>query len=318
VVDGLDLTVVTAPDAALVAEVAGLLERAARATGHPALSEHKRMVVVGGIGDAGGPPASPPLVAGVAARQWRGTELIGFAPLLGDAQALRYAVEFVVDPGADDSAAVADALVDAAVELVIRRGGGLLRLWSPRASPADDERASNRGFHIERNLIQMRCALPLPDAVRNRGPAVRTRTFRPGEDEEAWLVTNNRAFGAHPEQGHWDLADMAAREKEPWFDADGLLLLEEGGRLAGFCWTKVHADADPPMGEIYVIGVDPDFHGRGWGRALTVAGLDHLAGRGLTVGMLYVDADNTAAVTLYRSMGFVDDHVDRAYVGRFG
>ena len=34
--------------------------------------------------------------------------------------------------------------------------------------------------------------------------------------------------------------------------------------------------------------------------------------------MLYVDAGNLAAVSLYRSMGFVDDHVDRAYVGTFG
>lgn len=91
-------------------------------------------------------------------------------------------------------------------------------------------------------------------------------------------------------------------------------MLEADGRMAGSCWTKVHAHADPPMGEIYVIGVDPDFHGRGWGRALTVAGLDWLAARGLKVGMLYVDADNPAALSLYRSLGFVEDHVDRSYV----
>jgi mycothiol synthase len=84
--------------------------------------------------------------------------------------------------------------------------------------------------------------------------------------------------------------------------------------VAASCWTKVHAQADPPMGEIYVISVDPDFHGRGWGRALTRAGLDWLAHRGLTVGMLYVDADNVAATTMYRSMGFVEHHVDRAYL----
>ncbi len=68
------------------------------------------------------------------------------------------------------------------------------------------------------------------------------------------------------------------------------------------------------MGEIYVISVDPDFGGRGLGRALTIAGLDHLASLGLSIGMLYVDEANAAAVGLYRSLGFTVDHVDRAYV----
>jgi mycothiol synthase len=126
---------------------------------------------------------------------------------------------------------------------------------------------------------------------------------------------NNRAFAAHREQGGWDRETLELREQEPWFDPAGFLLHERDGRLAGFCWTKLHTDHDVPLGEIYVIGVDPDFQGLGLGKQLTLAGLDSIAERGVSVAMLYVDADNTAGVTLYDRLGFTVHRTDRAYAG---
>ncbi|HYT38644.1 MAG TPA: GNAT family N-acetyltransferase, partial [Acidimicrobiia bacterium] len=83
------------------------------------------------------------------------------------------------------------------------------------------------------------------------------------------------------------------------------------GEVIGFCWTKVHPGG---LGEIYVIAVDPAAQGTGLGKALVLGGLASLAERGITTGVLYVDAANDGAVGLYRRLGFEVHHVDRAYV----
>ncbi len=184
-------------------------------------------------------------------------------------------------------------------------------------TPEDDEQAAAAGLRARRDLFQLRRPLPVEAALHDGLPAITTRPFRVGVDEGAWLEVNNRAFADHPDQRGQTLAALTAQEAEPWFDPDGFLLLDgpegPGGRLDGFCWTKVHAAEDPPLGEIYVIGVDPSAHGRGLGGALTVAGLDHLAAQGITVGMLYVDESNTNARRMYARLGFTEHHRDRVY-----
>ncbi len=316
--ESLESVVARAPTPALRAAVVELLGRVQAARGHAPLSEHKRMVLARPSWGAGEGRGADHPAFGIIATAPERPAPVGYAQISGERSTAAYDVEVVVDPAVGRPGQVVDVLLETTVEQVAGLGGGRVRLWVPRATGSDDALARSHGFTPERDLVQMRCPLPLRagQAVGGGTPEVTvdTRPFRPGVDEGAWLLTNNRAFASHPEQGHWELDTLVEREGEAWFDPEGFRVLEAEGRLAGFCWTKVHADTTPPMGEIYVIGVDPDFHGRGWGRALTRAGLTWLAGRGLSVGMLYVDADNRAAVHLYRSMGFTEHHVDRAYV----
>ncbi|MEJ7583055.1 MAG: GNAT family N-acetyltransferase [Acidimicrobiales bacterium] len=151
---------------------------------------------------------------------------------------------------------------------------------------------------------------------------MRTRPFQPGADDDRWLEVNNLSFAHHTDQAEQTQEDLHSLMGQPWFDADGFLLLDadragaRAGRLDGFCWTKVHAGHDPPLGEIFVIGVDPSAAGRGLGRALTIAGLDHLHSRDVHVAVLYVDVDNAGAMTMYERLGFREHHLDRLYGGR--
>jgi mycothiol synthase len=182
-----------------------------------------------------------------------------------------------------------------------------VRIWAHGDLPGTAALASKSGLTRIRALFQLRMSLagaPVADPVFPEGVTV--RTFVPGEDEAAWLGVNQRAFAHHPEQGSWTIKDLRLREEEPWFDPDGFFLAERDGRIVGFHWTKVHQpdDGTPPIGEVYVVGVDPGQQGGGLGRALTLTGLAHLRRLGLAEVMLYVDEDNRAAVTMYTALGF--------------
>jgi mycothiol synthase len=295
--------------------VTALVRLAEAADGHKPLDEHLFLdAAVGGGSDFAGVlawgPADQPDEAGARPGEGPGhAHPVAYAHVIRGTR--RWELELVVDPrDRAELAAIGRELLTAALDVVRSQGGGHVHLWVYKPADVHDEIAAAVGLQRGRDLWQLRRPLPVGEPF-----SIETRPFVVGRDEEAWVDVNNRAFDWHPEQGGWTVDDLRSREAEPWFDPDGFLLHEREGRLAGFCWTKVHADHDPPLGEIYVIAVDPEVHGRGLGRALTLAGLDHLASDGLRVGMLYVDATNDPANKLYADLGFTLDHVDRAFVG---
>jgi mycothiol synthase len=178
--------------------------------------------------------------------------------------------------------------------------------WSHGDHPAARVLADRHGLARARELWVMRreAATPLPELVLPNGLVV--RSYRPGDDAEL-LRVNAAAFARHPEQGSLDAEGLAERMAEPWFEPEGLLLAEEpDATIVGFHWTKRH---DERLGEVYVVGVDPAAQGRGLGRLLTLAGLQHLASLGVAEVLLYVEADNAPAVHVYSGLGFA--HEDR-------
>lgn len=287
------------------AALSALVARAGVADGHPALPEPQ-------VADLTRPRPGRAKGRIVLARDDDG--LAGCA-LLSPAKDGSAVLHVVVDPAARGGGepGIESALIGRAVGEA--PAGAPLHLWAMQAGPADDERARRHGFVPERDLLQMRVPLPLAAEVLRATRPLATRPFVPGRDEVAWVDTNNRAFAGHPEQGGWTVEQLRERMAADWVELDGFLVADDpdGPGLLGSCWTKVHRDRTPELGEIYVISVDPRHHGRGWGRSLTVAGLESLGQRGVSVGMLYTDVTNEAAVSLYRSLGFTVDHMDRSY-----
>lgn len=265
----------------------------------------------------------------------RAEEFDGFAPFneatvlslqAGDEPAVNVRLEA---PGGI-LAAAAVAFGESPVELVVdpkfRRGGlgrtvldsavaeGGSQFWAHGNLPAAQGLASAAGLRAVRSLLVLRLVM----TVKPLAPEISGITMRGfHEDDAAALIdVNARAFTSHPEQGAMDDADFARRRASAWFDPHGLIVaIDETGRLVGFHWTKIDGTDDDglPLGEVYVVGVDPDVQSRGLGRALTAEGLRHMWDRGVRTVDLYVESDNAAALAVYRSQGFATHTEDTLY-----
>ncbi|CAM5655743.1 Mycothiol acetyltransferase OS=Streptomyces glaucescens OX=1907 GN=mshD PE=3 SV=1 [Streptomyces glaucescens] len=276
--------------------VLALLAEAVRVDGQQAVSEQGRLQLRGGEREG----VSHLLLTS-------GGELVGYAQLEDTDPVEAPAAELVVHPahrGHGHGRALGSALLAAS--------GKRLRVWAHGGHSAARHLAQVLGLTLFRELRQMRRPLTGPELPEPVLPAgVSVRAFEPGRDDAAWLAVNAAAFAHHPEQGSLTQRDLDDRKAEPWFDPAGFFLAERDGELVGFHWTKVHAEER--LGEVYVVGVAPGAQGGGLGKALTLIGLRHLAEKGLPAAMLYVDADNKAAVAVYEGLGFTTYETDLMY-----
>jgi hypothetical protein len=185
-------------DDRVLRQVLELIESATAIEGHRPVGEHKYSHLrVGAEGWVGILAYDADRLVGYAHTRWNPP---GAHP--------RLAVEVVVHPdryGSD----VARTLLLETRGVLAKAGGGAMWLWVHRVEDAADTLAARAGASVQRELAYMTRDLAERPAVPPPPEGVEVRAYRPGADDEALLAVNNAAFEGHPENGGWDLDELA-------------------------------------------------------------------------------------------------------------
>jgi ribosomal-protein-alanine N-acetyltransferase len=124
----------------------------------------------------------------------------------------------------------------------------------------------------------------------------------PSSDCEALAALHKRCFDTA-----WDAQSFAQL-----LSAGAVALVANENEVrCGFILTRVAADE----AEILSLGVPPGSRRRGLGKALVSVAAGDAAKRGANTMFLEVSAENRAALTLYKSVGFTEAGRRRDYYG---
>jgi len=169
------------------------------------------------------------------------------------------------------------------------------------------ETLSRLGFSAVRQFLEM--SLPLSESKLPETPSdeLALRQLRRGE-EEMLASVQNRCFADTwgfnpntPEEIAYALSLSSA-------SAEDVIFIYDAERPVGYCWTRIScetsAEAGGKKGRILMLGVDPDYRGRGIGRLVLGAGLAYLKNKRVGLAELTVDSENQVACSLYTSAGF--------------
>lgn len=132
------------------------------------------------------------------------------------------------------------------------------------------------------------------------------RCLQPGEEDKLAQL-QNRAYAGSWGYNPNTVEEITFHANSSTCSRQDVILARDGDRAVGYCWTAVVCEKGMPSarkGRIHMLGVDPDYRGKGIGRELMMAGLARLRSRGLNGAELTVDSQNKVAFALYESVGF--------------
>ncbi len=201
---------------------------------------------------------------------------------------------------------LATRLLSGATQRARELGAKVAHANAPEGNLVAQRVLSKLGFRFVRRFLELRLGIDRVDWQAINRVAPGWRYFQRGEEDKLTQV-QNRSFA-----GTWgynlnSVEEITYRAHLSSFSPEDVILEYEEDKLIGYCWTTMACSGGvggEREGRIFMLGVDPDYRGRGVGKKLLLLGLSHLKSKGATSAELSVDSENPVACALYRSIGF--------------
>jgi mycothiol synthase len=200
-------------------------------------------------------------------------------------------------------------LFEAGLELAAKAGLDEIRLFVPATGPGR-EFAQAMGMTYRSSMWRLCLPAGTPVSVPVLPQGVVGRTFGDWLPLQRYLDLLNTVFIDHPGPIYWTLNQLQHGHARPDFDPTSILLVspvdcpEEPIAFVRTALGPPEADDPAPVGEVRIVGVMPEWRGRGLGRELLRWGVAELRKRGAGPIQLSVEAENDLALGLYRRTGF--------------
>ncbi len=233
-------------------------------------------------------------------------KIVGFLNITPEFIIRRVLLDCLVHP-AHRRRGLAKRLLDQATQRARELPVEIIHVSVAEENSTAREVLSRTGFNVVRKFLEM--ALPLrasklPDMSWNE---FTLRHLQRGEEAKLANI-QNRSFsdtwGFNPNTPEEIAYSLSLSDAV----AGDVVLVYDGERPAGYCWTKINGETSTETGgvkgRILMLGVDPDYRGRGIGRLALQAGLSYLQDKQVKAVEITVDSENHAAHSLYKSSGF--------------
>jgi len=199
---------------------------------------------------------------------------------------------------------LATRFLNCATQRAIELGAKLAHVHIAQDNIVAKRVLSKRGFRFARSFLQLRLDTTKIHWQDSDQASILFHHLQNGEEDRLVQIQNccfSESWGYNPNT----VEEITYYINLNNYCPEDVILAYSDDKVIGYCWTRV-IHKDDKKGQIFMLGVAPDWRNKGVSKEILWDGLAYLKNKGVKIIELNVDSRNHAACALYRSVGFKD------------